>query len=110
MSIHLDYFSNGKKALYYVRNTGVVPNTCTTYEKLEDIPESIRHYAPKGDPKVIVPDVAQFLGLGPELFPEYENRCMWNGLRPMACIGPGCQQIGEGNPMDCPYWIKDKEE
>lgn len=47
MSIRIGYLSNGKKALYCVRNTGVTPNTCATYEKLEDIPESIRHYAQK---------------------------------------------------------------
>ena len=110
MSIRIDYLSNGKKALYCVRNAGVTPSTYITYEKLEDIPESIRHYAPKGDPKVIVPDIAQLLGFGPELYPEYENRCMYNGRRPMACIGVGCYLIGEGNPTHCHYWIKDKEE
>lgn len=50
------------------------------------------------------------LGFGPDLFPEYENKCMYNGLRPMACIGPGCQKNGDGNPMHCPYWIEDKED
>lgn len=38
------------------------------------------------------------------------ERSMYNGLRPMACIGPGCQKNGDGNPMHCPYWIEDKEE
>ena len=110
MSIDIKYVSNGKKALYYVMNTGVTPNTYTTCEKLEDIPESIRHYAPKGDPKVIDPDTAQFLGLGPALYPEYENRCMYNGFRAMACVGPGCLLQFIDNPIYCPYWIKDKEE
>lgn len=47
MSIRIDYLSNGKKALYCVRNAGVTPSTYETYEKLEDIPKSIRHYAQK---------------------------------------------------------------
>lgn len=110
MSIRIDYLTNGKKALYCVRNAGVTPSTYETYEKLEDIPESIRHYAPKGEPEVTTPDIAQFLGFGPDLFPEYENKCMYNGLRSMACIGPGCRQIGDGNPTHCAYWIENKEE
>lgn len=88
------------------RNSAIKENDYT----LEDVPESIRHYVPKGGPDNVTPDIAQFLGFGPDLFPEYENKCMYNGLRPMACIGPGCQKIGDGNPMHCPYWIEDKEE
>ena len=55
MSIRIDYLTNGKKALYCVRNAGVTPNTYETYEKLDDIPESIRHYAPKGEPEMTTP-------------------------------------------------------
>lgn len=55
MSIRIDYLSNGKKALYCVRNAGVTPSTYETYEKLEDIPKSIRHYAPKGEPEQVCP-------------------------------------------------------
>ena len=62
MSIRIDYLTNGKKALYCVRNAGVTPSTYETYEKLEDIPESIRHYAPKGGPDKVTPDIAQFHG------------------------------------------------
>ena len=110
MCIRIDYLTNGKKALYCVRNAGVTPIAYKAYEKLEDIPESIHHYVPKGGPYRVTPDIAQFLGFGPDLFPEYENKCMYNGLRPMACVGPGCQKNGDGNPTHCPYWIEDKEE
>ena len=110
MSIRIDYLTNGKKALYCVRNAGVTPIAYKAYEKLDDIPESIRHYVPKGGPDKVTPDIAQFLGFGPDLFPEYENKCMYNGLRPMSCIGPGCQKNGDGNPIHCPYWIEDEED
>lgn len=108
MSIRIDYLSNGKKALYCVRNAGVTPSTYETYEKLEDIPKSIRHYAPKGEPEQVNPDIAQFLGFGPDLFPECENRCSFFGHPLRACIGPGCRWIGEGDPTKCQYWSKEE--
>lgn len=47
MSIRIDYLSNGKKALYCVRNAGVTPSTYETYEKLEDIPQIHSSLCPK---------------------------------------------------------------
>ena len=108
MSIRIDYLSNGKKALYCVRNAGVTSSTYETYEKLEDIPKSIRHYAPKGEPRQVGPDAAQFLGFGPDLFPEFENRCSVFGHPLRACVGPGCREVGEGNPDKCPYWREEE--
>ena len=51
MSIDVRHVTNGVKSGYYVRNSGVTPMTVDFYSKKEEIPESIRHYAPDGEPK-----------------------------------------------------------
>lgn len=104
MSLDIRYLSNGKKTLYCISNTGVKPTEYTTYEKLEDIPESIRHYAPAGMPEFVDPDIAQVLGFGPDLYPELEDKCGYNGYQFTACIGPGCHFVGEGALTGCQYW------
>lgn len=108
MSLSIRYLSNGKRALYCVSSTGVTTIEKTTYESINDIPESIRHYAPKGEAELIPPDVAQYLGFGPDLFPELEKKCMYFGDPVQPCIGPGCNEVGEGSPIYCPYWVKEK--
>ena len=50
MSINIRYLTNGKKSVYVVRNSGVSPVEINYFDNKDEIPNSIRHYAPDGEP------------------------------------------------------------
>ena len=109
MSINIHYLSNGKKSYYCVTNAGVTPIERTVYENINDIPESIRHYAEGKSPKEVTPDVAQSLGFGEYLYPEMENRCSLYGNKKITpCLGTICGFIAfpDRKLETCPHWIK----
>lgn len=110
MSLDAHYFTNGKKNIYYARNSGVTPIEVNTYENLSDIPESIRHYFENEEPTFITPDISQLFRIGNILYPELEKRCIYKRSEPIACIGPGCRQVGEGSIYYCPYCVKREGE
>lgn len=104
MSLDFRYLTNGEKTLYCVTDSAARPVERTTYESIEDVPEGIRHYAPK-EPTLVTPDCAQVLGFGRELYPEYERRCCYESGRVDACVGQKCNILGEKKPEECEYWI-----
>lgn len=105
MSLDFRYLTNGEKTLYCVTNSGVRPVQRDTYECIEDVPESIRYYAPEGKPVFVAPDVAQVLGFGEAFYPEYERRCVYETGMPEGCVGPECALLEGKKPKECAYWI-----
>lgn len=71
MSLRIDYLTNGTRNVYLVRNAGVDPIAIDIYEKRDDIPQGIRHYAPTCEPKFIGPDMAKLYGILDELYPNF---------------------------------------
>lgn len=73
MSIDIRHITNGVESGYYVRNSDITPMTVEFYSKKEDIPESIRHYAPsdEGEPKYWGPDMARIMGCQKLLYPDF---------------------------------------
>lgn len=103
MSLDFRYLTNGKKTLYCVVDSGVWPVEKNTYETIEEVPEGIRHIAPK-EPTFVTPDCAQSLGFGKELYPEYEKRCSYYSGRRFSCVGETCTVLGKKKPQECEYW------
>lgn len=57
------------KEYYWVRNSGVSPTAVDLYETLEDVPKEIRHYCENLDVITVGPGMADFMGIGDQLFP-----------------------------------------
>lgn len=111
MSLEVRYLTNGKKTIYTVKRNDVPQRSaCLVYDGIEDIPQDIRHYAPKCQPVFVTPDVAQFLGLGGILYPEYQYKCSYGCVGPTHCLGPGCAMLTpeNPNPQNCKYWKDDE--
>lgn len=105
MSLDFRYLTNGEKTLYCVTDSAARPVERTTYENIEDVPESIRHYAPKGEAVFVDPLDAQVLGFGDVFYPEYERRCCYESGRVEACVGQECNLLKGKKPEECEYWI-----
>lgn len=107
MSLDIRYLTNGEKIAYRVQNSGVSPITVDYYERKEDIPESIRHYAPDGEPKFVDIESAYALGAGKYFYPNY-LKCNMPGYEGRRCITKDCK-YGEQNYKDCKYLLNERE-
>lgn len=105
MSLDFRYLTNGEKTLYCVTDSAARPVERSTYATIDEVPESIRHYAPKGDAIFVTPDAAQVLGFGDVFYPEYEQKCGYYGWRKDSCVGRECNILGDKKPQECEYWI-----
>ena len=73
MSLNIRYLTNGEKTIYIAINSGVTPREYHVYKTKEEIPKSIRHYVPNGDPKFVGPDLAAILSVQDIFYPGFPN-------------------------------------
>lgn len=106
MSINVKHVTNGEKSGYYVRNSGVTPMTVDFYSEKEEIPESIRHYAPDGEPKYWGPDMARFMGCQNLLYPNWPKPCGHPDYDGKTCIAESCKYAVDDDWEKCPYFQK----
>lgn len=100
MSLDVRHLSNGEKEIYSVTDFGVR----TIYERLEDVPKSIRYYAEKEKLKVVKPDMARMLGVLDVLYPNFPN-CGMEGYENKKCIAESCCEYPLGEDWSkCPYY------
>lgn len=104
MSLDVRYLTNGTKTAYRVRNSGVDPVEVNYYEKKEDIPKEIRHYAPEGEPKFVEPDMAYVLGAGEYFYPNFP-KCGLEGYCGRRCVAESCK-YADPSYKECQYLIK----
>ena len=101
MSLDIRHVTNGKKTIYRVIDGSA--ETFDIYENREDIPESIRHYAPKGEPKFVGPDLARIFGVRDILYPNFPN-CGHPEFAGRSCIAEACKYAVDGDYTKCPYF------
>lgn len=106
MSVDVRYITNGEKTGYYVRNAGVAPTTIDIYEKKEDVPESIRHYCPDGEPKFWGPDMARIMGCQKLLYPNFPKECGRPEYVGKNCIAESCKYAPDEDWTKCPHFQK----
>lgn len=104
MSLDIRYLTNGEKTAYRVQNSGVEPIEVNYYETMEEIPKSIRHYAPKGEPNFVEPDMAYALGAGEYFYPNF-TKCGMPKYKEERCIAESCK-YGTPTYKDCKYFQK----
>ena len=103
MSLDIRYVTNGVKTIYRVIDGSA--DSFNVYTRRDDIPKSIRHYTPKGDPVFVGPDMAFIFGVRDILYPNFPNcgHPQYSGKR---CIAESCKYaIGE-DWTKCPYFNK----
>lgn len=103
MSIDIRYVTNGVKTVYRVIDSK--NETFSVYKKREDIPISIRHYAPDEDeiPMHVEPDFARMLGVKDILYPNFPN-CTHPEFIGTPCIAEACSIPGYKSYTGCPYF------
>ena len=107
MSIDIRYITNGVKSGYYVRNSGVSLMTVDFYSKKEEIPESIRHYAPnRRMPRYWGPDMTKIMGCQKLLYPDWPKACGHPDFKGEECIAESCGYAVDGDWEKCPYFDK----
>lgn len=104
MSIDIRHITYGTKEGYYVRDT--LNETITIYDTKEDIPKSIRHYAPDKKPRYWGPDIARIMGARKLLYPDFpEHACGLSGYEGKECVAESCKYIpNDGDWTKCPYF------
>ena len=102
MSINIRHATNGKKTVYAVLHT----DECKvyTYERKEDIPKSIRHYAPDGEPTYYGPDLARCMGIGEVLYPDFPKCGMPGKYNGTNCVAECCKYAVDDDWTRCPYF------
>ena len=103
MSIDIRYLTNGKKSVYVVRNSGVSPVTVEYFYTKDDIPKSIRHYAPDGEPLFAEPDTARMFKALDILYPGFP-KCGHEKYLGRNCIAETCTYAPDGDWTKCPYF------
>lgn len=103
MSLSIRYLTNGKVSLYTVINSGVTPVQKNAYKTIEEIPSGIRHYAPKGGPKFVGPDLAAILGVQLFFYPDFP-KCGHPDAKVKRCIAESCLLAPGSDWSKCPYF------
>lgn len=103
MSLDIRYVTNGIKTIYRVIDGSA--DSFNVYTRRDDIPKSIRHYAPKGDPVFVGPDMAFIFGVSDILYPNFPNcgHPQYSGKR---CIAESCKYVIGEDWTTCPYFNK----
>lgn len=107
MSVDVRYVTNGNKTGYYVRDSLSEPTTIKIYEKKEDIPENIRHYAKDGEPSYWGPDMARIMGCQNLLYPDFPKPCWHPDFSGKNCIAESCRYAENGDWTKCKYFQKE---
>jgi hypothetical protein len=110
MSLNIRYITNGRKDAFVVFHSGVKPMTTEFYEQRDDIPESIRHYAPEGAPKYYGPDQCVITGraevgshdLLNYFYPNHPN-CKMPEYAGKRCIAESCKHAPNETWPECEY-------
>lgn len=103
MSLNIRYLTNGEKTFYIEINSGVTPTEYHAYKTKEEIPKSIRHYAPDGDPKFVEPDLAAIFGVQDIFYPDFPS-CGHPDYLGKRCIAESCKFAVDGKWAKCPYF------
>jgi len=106
MSLDIRYITNGVKTIYRVIDGSA--ESFNIYNNRDDIPKSIRHYAPKGEPKFVGPDMATIFGVRDILYPNFPN-CGLPDYAGRRCIAESCKFAENGDWSKCPYFDKKYE-
>ena len=106
MSLDIRHVTNGDKTIYAVIHTDTGEREI--FNTRDDVPESIRHYAPTGEPKFTEPDMARILGVQDVLYPDFP-KCKMPGYEDRICIAESCKNA-EPTYKDCPYFDKAYKE
>lgn len=106
MSLDIRYVTNGTKTGYYVRDflEEDEQHVVAIYDKKEDIPERIRHYAPDGEPKYWGPDMARIMGCQKLLYPDFPKSCGHSDYSEEVCVAESCKYAPDGDWTKCPYF------
>lgn len=105
MSVDIRYITNGIKNCYYVRNSlEEGENIITIYDKKEEIPENIRHYASCYEPHYWGPDMARIMGCQKLLYPDFPKMCCHPDYVGKCCIAESCKYAPNGDWTRCPYF------
>lgn len=102
MSVTIRHVTTGEKTLYIVHNFGVSPVEVNAYENRNDIPESIRHYATEGEPMMVEPDLANYMGVSGILYPNLP-KCKHPEYLDQRCIAENCK-FAKPTYHQCPYF------
>lgn len=96
------------KEYYWVQNSGVTPTIVDLYETLEDVPKEIRHYCENLDVITVGPGMADFMGIGDQLYPDFPicDSPKFSGSR---CYAETCIYIVKDEWPRCPYLRKEKK-
>ena len=107
MSLDIRYVTNGKKTIYRIIDG--VNDSFNIYEKLEDVPESIRHYASKKEPTFVGPDLARLFGVRDILYPNFPD-CGNPEYSGKSCIAEACKYAIDEDYTKCQFFKGYKEE
>ena len=102
MSVNIRLLTNGEKTVYTVRDS--LNETFTIYNTIDEIPESIRHYAKDVKLKFCEPDLARIFGVRDLFYPNFPD-CGHPNYLGKACIAESCK-YGDPTYKDCPYFGK----
>ena len=104
MSVMVKWLTNGEKSVYMVRDA--LQETVTVYDKIDDIPESIRHYAKSiNEPKFVEPDLARVFYVQSVLYPGWPKPCGHPDFAGFTCIAESCIYGGPNKAWEkCPYF------
>lgn len=105
---HIRSLGDGKE-YWYVRNSGVEPMTIDLYEKVEDVPEDIRHYC-DNHPGIqeVGPDFARWLGIQGKLYPNFP-KCGHPSYPNANCVAEMCRHAPDADWTRCPYFRKENK-
>jgi hypothetical protein len=108
MSLDMRHVNNGKIDLYAAIHTDT--GNVNIYEKYEDIPIDIRHYADsKKESKFYGPDMARVIGGKPlreALYPNFPL-CNKPDCVGTTCIAESCKHAVNGDYTKCEYFDKE---
>ena len=110
MGINYLWLTNGEKTFHVIQNGPDGPRA--VYERLSDIPESIRDFAhwqeeASGGPIFCEPEAARLCGVLDIFYPDWPKPCRLPERQGKNCIAEACKYGGpDGGWEDCPYFAE----
>lgn len=102
MSIDIRWLTNGQKTAWTVLHTDT--GEVEKYDRLEHVPESIRHYCKAKEPLHIGPDGAFILGVNKVFYPDWPLACGHPDYADKRCIAESCKFGSDGDWTKCPFF------
>lgn len=91
------------KIQYYYRDSIETPPIIKLFDRLDDIPDSIRCHFDKKEIQDVGPDFACFLGIQNKLYPNFPN-CGHPQYPKTRCIAEMCKYAPNKDWTKCPYF------